>query len=277
MGVIDSIAKFADPYDRQARLYPALLAVCPLATAAMLILAPHASVLGNVAIAGVGCGLLYWMAGLARARDKRLESRLFKAWGGKPSVQLLRHRNATVNRVTKARLHALLAGRLGVSFPTTEEEQRSPESAGQIYKSATRWLLEQTRDTNKYSLLFTENISYGFRRNMLGLRWIGLACTALAASWLVVDSVQLAPASPIALVDQLLGGPVPHRIGLAACGLFAILWMLGVSAVNVRESAFAYAERLIAACESLEAVGLSGATPMASPAPVVSNIVKAVE
>jgi hypothetical protein len=30
----------------------------------------------------------------------------------------------------------------------------------------TAWLLTQTRDTKTFSILFRENISYGFRRNL---------------------------------------------------------------------------------------------------------------
>jgi len=35
-------------------------------------------------------------------------------------------------------------------------------------------LLTQTRDKRTYSLLFEWNISYGFRRNMFGLRRFGI-------------------------------------------------------------------------------------------------------
>lgn len=43
MGLIDAVSKFADPYERQARLYPALLAVCPLAIAAMCVFAAYSA------------------------------------------------------------------------------------------------------------------------------------------------------------------------------------------------------------------------------------------
>lgn len=81
MGLIDSIGKFADPYDRQARLYPALLALFPLAIAITIVFAQQAPILGNVAVAAAGCGLLYWMTGVARDRGKRLEAGLFRSWG----------------------------------------------------------------------------------------------------------------------------------------------------------------------------------------------------
>lgn len=262
MGLIDAIAKFADPYDRQARLYPALLALFPLAMAVTIVYAHQAPALGNIAVAAAICGVLYWMAGVARDRGKRLEQGLFKAWGGKPSIQLLRHRNEVIDQVTKARLHTYLAAKLGVTFPTAAQEAQEPDEVDRLYESATRWLLEQTRDTSKHSLLFTENISYGFRRNMLGMRWIGLTSAVLAAIWLVLDKVVGRTASWTDLGSLLVTIPTEHRLGVMVCILAAAVWTLGVSRDRVRDAAFIYAERLIAACEALSdrqpAAGVSG-------------------
>lgn len=251
MGLIDSIAKFADPYDRQARLYPALLALFPLAIVITIVFAQQASALGNLAVAAAGCGALYWMAGVARDRGKRMEPDLFKDWGGKPSTQLLRHRNQAIDPVTKARVHTFLAAKLGVAFPTAAQEAQEPGEADRLYESATRWLLEQTRETSKHRLLFTENISYGFRRNMLGMRWIGLTAAVLAAIWLVLDTAVALPATWADLGRLLVTMPTGHRLGMTVCAAAAAVWVLGVSRDRIRASAFAYAERLVAACEAL--------------------------
>jgi hypothetical protein len=262
MGLIESIAKVANPYDRQARLYPALLTLFPLAMAVTIVFAHQAPALGNLAAAAAGCGALYWMAGVARDRGKRLEPELFEVWGGKPSIQLLRHRNETIDPITKARLHTFLADKLGVAFPNAAQEGQEPDKADRLYESATRWLLEQTRETSKHSLLFTENISYGFRRNMLGMRWIGLTSAVLAATWLVLDKVVALPTTWADLWGLLVTMPTGHRLGVMVCAVAAALWILGVSRDRVRTAAFAYAERLIAACEALSdrqpAAGVSG-------------------
>jgi hypothetical protein len=272
MGLIDSIAKFADPYDRQARLYPALLALFPLAIVVTIVFAQQASALGNLAVAAAACGALYWMAGLARDRGKRLEPGLFTAWGGKPSIQLLRDRNETIDPVTKARLHALLAGKLGVTFPTAADEAQEPGEADRLYESATRWLLEQTRDNSKHSLLFSENISYGFRRNMLGMRWIGLSAAMLAAIWLVLDTATALPATSADLFSLLITLPSAHRLGLIVCALAGAVWILGVSEQRVRAAAFSYAERLLAACDVLaDRSPAASVLKSASPSPDASR------
>jgi hypothetical protein len=227
-----------------------------------IVFAQQASALGNLAVAAAGCGVLYWMAGVARDRGKRMEPDLFKAWGGKPSMQLLRHRNEAIDPVTKARLHTLLAARLGAAFPTAAQEAQEPGEADRLYESATRWLLEQTRDTSKHSLLFTENISYGFRRNMLGMCWVGLTAAVLAAIWLVLDTTVAPPTTWADLGGLLITMPTEHRLGVTVCAATAGVWILGVSRDRVRAAAFSYAERLVAACEALadrpSAGGVSG-------------------
>jgi hypothetical protein len=265
MGLTDAIARFADPYDRQARLYPALLAVSPLTLATLVVFAPHLSLLGSTAAAVAGCGLLYWLAGLARDRGKQLESALFTEWGGKPSIQLLRHRNRVIDKVTKARLHGLLASRLGVSFPSPEEEEHDPDRADELYASASRWLLEQTPARSRHPLLSAENAAYGFRRNMLGMRWIGLAMAAIAAGWIVIDGASFITAEPGAIIDQLRLLPLAHRVALGVCMVLACLWIWGVSATRVNVGAFAYAERLISSCEALGTTGQPSATSANSP------------
>ena len=267
MGLIDAVSKFADPYERQARLYPALLAVCPVAIAAMCVFALQASLLTNVTLAIVACGLLYWVSGLARQRGRRLEPALFRAWGGKPSVQLMRHRNELLDPITKARAHSFLAAALGVRFPTLADEQQDPEQADMVYESATRWLLEQTRDTGKHGLLFAENAAYGFRRNMLGMRSIGLAAAALAIGWLVIDAGLFAAASLPDLAARISSISPAHRLSLLACAAIAGLWLTGVSEGRVRTAAFAYAERLMAACDGLSALKQTTASTTATTAP----------
>jgi hypothetical protein len=56
----------------------------------------------------------------------------------------------------------------------------SPERADEMYQSATDWLLANTRDTQKFGLLFEENMNYGFRRNFWALKPLALCIDAAA-------------------------------------------------------------------------------------------------
>src|SRR5260370_14962090 len=177
MTIIDDVvAKVTDPYDRQARLYPALLALLPLfAVVAQLYDQKAEALTGAVTIAG-SCGGLYLMTNVCRELGGRLEKDLYREWGGKPSTQLLRHRVSTIEAVTKRRYHAILAAKINAPFPDPEQEASKPEVADETYQSGVSWALGHTRpeDGNTSALLFKENIAYGCRRNALGTKPLGV-------------------------------------------------------------------------------------------------------
>src|SRR2546423_9500678 len=120
---LDLLAQVADRYERQARLYPSLLAAAPLFAIAIglygIPLEPKAGLLTLLASFGV----IYVLATFSRELGKRLEDKLFLAWGGKPTTQLLRHRSSILDPVTKARYHAFLSKKLDIPFPNASQEQ----------------------------------------------------------------------------------------------------------------------------------------------------------
>lgn len=162
--------KITDPYTRIARLYPALICLLPLVVC-LYALFPEQFVKWK-ALVGVlvSMGALSLLAQLARDRGKKLEAGLFDDWGGMPSVAILRYSNNVVENLTKARCHNKLAELTGISAPTQEMEQQTPSEADKIYLAWSNYIRANTRDTNKFGLLFKENINYGFRRNVLGLK-----------------------------------------------------------------------------------------------------------
>jgi hypothetical protein len=174
---------FVDTYERQARLYPALLAGVPIFAAAVGIYG--VSVELKEASVGIlaSIGIVYLLSTISRELGKRLEGKLFAQWGGKPTTQLLRHKNTQIDPVTKARYHAFLANKLAIQFPSVASEATNPADADAIYESGARWLLECTRDRKRFPLLFKELVAYGFRRNSLGLKWIALGTALLCLVW----------------------------------------------------------------------------------------------
>ncbi|MEK7874780.1 MAG: hypothetical protein AAB325_01160, partial [Pseudomonadota bacterium] len=101
-----------------------------------------------------------------------------------------------------------------------------------------------TRDTKKYGLLFQENVSYGYRRNVWGLRPIGISicavCCVIVGAYmfqLYQTEAQVGAEAAAALVFDLI---------------LLVLWLFRFSADWVRIPADAYAERL---AETVETVG----------------------
>src|SRR5215467_15946 len=129
MTLDDLVAKVTDPYERQARLYPALLALLPLLALLILLYGPRATALTGAVTVAVSCGGLYLTTNLCRELGKRLEAELYHEWGGKPTTQLLRHRDPTIESVTKRRYHAFLAGKINEPFPNKEQEAANQGAA----------------------------------------------------------------------------------------------------------------------------------------------------
>lgn len=252
MGLTDTIIRVADPYDRQARLYPALLAISPAVLTATCLYGAHASVFTSGVAILASCGMMFWLANLARDRGKTLEPELFRAWGGKPSVQLLRHGDTRIDPVTKQRYHAALGRMMQIDLPSPEIESNEPARADAVYESATKWLLEKTRDTRHFSLLFKENISYGFRRNMLGAKPYGASIAIAALLWALAASGLAQAGESLPYLYRISNAPPTHLIAIAGTALLTFMWLAGTTKERVKIAAFAYAERLLAACETVD-------------------------
>jgi hypothetical protein len=254
MTLDDIVAKVTDPYERPARLYPALLALLPLLVLIMLLYGPKATGLTGAVTVAVSCGGLYLTTNLCRESGKRLEEKLYNKWGGKPTTQLLRYRDPTIEGVTKRRYHAFLAGKINVPFPDKEREASDPAAADDIYQSGVRWLLNHTRpeDGKKFDLIFKENVAYGFRRNALGVKPFGLVVAGVSLLWvLVIEGVVLNPGHRFIDLAALSRMPEPATASLVVSTVMIVVWLLFFTKSSARTAAFTYAETLLRACDSM--------------------------
>jgi hypothetical protein len=254
MTLDEIVAKVTDPYDRQARLYPALLCLLPLLALVAVLYAPNVSALTGAATIAVSCGGLFLMTNICREMGKRLEERLFLEWGGKPTTQLLRHRDAIIDSVTKRRYHAFLGAKIGAAFPDVEQEKSDPGKADEAYQSGARWLLDHTRpeDGKKFDLLFRDNVTYGFRRNALGVKPLGIVVAAGCLIWVLAkENVLFGPAGKIVdwpAVGQL---PAPAVASLAVSGVMLLVWIFFFTKTSLRTCAFSFAQTLLRTCDTL--------------------------
>jgi hypothetical protein len=243
------LERVLDPYERKARLTPALLALAP-AFAVVIGLYGVRPDLGTMSVGILTAfGFFYVLASVARELGKRLENRLFSSWGGKPTTQLLRHADQTLDPLTKMRYHAFLSRHIGVPFPTVAEEQHDPLAADQRYAAGAKWLLDQTRDTKKFPLLFKENIAYGFRRNALGLKPYALVVAAVSWGWVLV-AVGIINSSGVHL-DILTQASAGAWAAIGGSPAACALWVFFFTERTVRTAAFTYADMLLRACDSL--------------------------
>lgn len=238
------LSSLFDEYSINARVRPALLALLPAIVFVYVMFPQLYALVAGLISALVICGFVTALAHYTRSRGRGVETRLIASWGGKPTTILLRHRDGSIDPITKRRYRAFLERSVdGWRSPTEDEEKNSPNGADQAYDSAVKWLLEYTRDQEKYHMIFKENISYGFRRNCLGIRWIAVI-------------VALGPIAALAGVfsfgsDAMVSLDI-NNLALTALFSFGLLcwWLFLVGDEWVRDAANSYASRLLAACEN---------------------------
>lgn len=195
-----------DRYSWRARALPVYMTIAPIALVLAAIL-PHGLDLPLGGAAAVVFVPLAFLAGqLGADSGKRVEKRLWRQWGGAPTTRFLRHSNHEFNQVTRERVHEKLRA-LGLHVPSTDEQERDAQEADVHYESCTEELIRRTRDSARFPLVFKCLTDYGFRRNLLGLKPLGLpiAIVALLAcvwsAWVGWD-VQEPPA--VAVVAAVL-------------------------------------------------------------------------
>jgi hypothetical protein len=234
--------KYFDAYSLKARVFPALIAGLPV-LALLFVLVPWNHIgLPHLTAMAMGFVLLFAFADVGRRAGKHVQSQL----GTGATPEQWYRGNPDVSEGAKDRYRAFIAKQLKIAPPTAGEEQTDPARANDFYLSACAWLREHTRDTRVFSILFAENITYGFRRNLLGLRTPALFCNAAVA---VISAVILyfRPTYFAALpqIDEKM------VIILAAVLLHSAYMLFAISHAAVREASRVYGRQLILSCETL--------------------------
>mgnify|MGYP001137688668 CR=1 FL=1 len=124
-------------------------------------------------------------------------------------------------------------------MPSIDDETADPKTAQEDRLLAVRWLLEHTRPQSEATLLMNENISYGFARNLLGLKPLGIAITSLVAF-----------ISGIFLYNFDVGA-TPFVLGALLCGaaiVALLMWVFLVTEASVAHASQIYAEKILSLC-----------------------------
>jgi hypothetical protein len=127
---------------------------------------------------------------------------------------------------------------------TEPDERRDHAAADAFYERCGAWLRENTRNAKKFSILFNENVTYGYRRNLFALKWPALAlnvAVVLLCVWAVAGG------APFSALGQLNGRVL---VVLAVAAIHALYIGLAVNRRGVGEAARSYARQLILSCES---------------------------
>jgi hypothetical protein len=241
--------KFFDAYTIRARVFPAIIAAIP-ALAMVILLVSWTGLALSSRIATIGLLIiLYMFSDFARSQGRKIEPRIFEVQGGKRSVTMMRRADTSLDADSKDRYRAFLASKLTRTAPTAAEEEQNQAVADAFYDQAGNWLRENTRDTKKFSILFNENISYGYRRNLLGLKWIALG---LNLTVVVICAGLLWCNGPINIADAFTGRVL---VVLVVAAIHAAYILAVVNQQTVIAAARTYARQLILSTETFLAAG----------------------
>jgi hypothetical protein len=240
-----------DEYERRARLTPGLLVLLPLAVFILSLGMKNWPVSGLLGLLTAVGGPIV-LADLVRQKGLALQHHLYGEWGGPPTTLKLRLAKQDVGDVGSLRQRARIAALTG-ALPTAEQEAADPEMANSLYKIAVAELRERTRDKTRFPVVFAENKNYGFARNLLGIRPIGIA---LAASVIGLASfAELLTFRGIGSLD-----PSSLHLGIVVDLAILVFWIAYPSEDKVRRAADLYAERLLDALLVLDTVTSNGVT-----------------
>ena len=233
-----------DDYILRARLAPAMYAVAP-AMMVVLLAVPWDTFKLPQALASASVGLLLIGASdLARRFGKRVEQDLFRDTGGQPFATTLRYRDYIIDPIAKARYHAWLAAKLQENAPTREDEYSDPRSTDRFYQRCSVHLRSTTRDKGRFNMVYEENVTYGFRRNLLGLKWLALGLDVLV---LLVCLLILKGLMPSAFA---MNSEMAYTV-TAIVAAHMVFFVFAVSRSSVMAASDQYSRQLVFACEIL--------------------------
>ena len=228
----------ADRYERRTRLTPGLLVVLPVAFVVVGLGLKDQPVLSVATGLLSAVGLPVLLASTVRVRGLAVQSKLFGEWGCSPTTASLRHYGHGASSHQRHLWRTELSAATGHELPTSETELADPPRADAKYESAVSRLREMTRDRKQFPLIFEENCNYGFERNLLGVRRIGLVMSLISVAGLVAAIVVRANVvTPLSLQSLI--------IALVLDVLLLAMWLLAPSAPRARVVGFRYAERLL--------------------------------
>lgn len=198
------------------------------------------------------CGAAYTIGRIARDAGKRIQDDLFSKWGGAPTTQILRHQDTFIDVHTKESCHAVISKGLGKNLPTKEMEIANPKAADELYRAATVWLINQTRDTKVHPLVFKENIAFGFHRNALGIRPVGITVSILCIVWVLLYAQVLKIVPPYMSGENLLDLTPPILTTLGVSILLLFTWTFWLTEDALKRAGFSYAERLLQSYDKIK-------------------------
>ncbi|NJB74357.1 hypothetical protein [Thalassospira tepidiphila] len=231
-----------DSYSFRARFLPAAIAIVPVVGFCFISLSWSDISVPELGIMSASSVLLVTLSDLSRRLGRSVEKKIFAESGGRPNISVLRLDDITFDPLTKKRYRQFLSEQLNEAEPDGTQE---PDENGFLERCG-HWLRERTRDKNRFHLIFEENVTYGFRRNLYGLKKISL----LISLAVIVGGTYFAGFGSPFSGD---GGRITHSVVVLISLMHAAYFAIFVTRKSVLDASEAYARQLALSCETLMA------------------------
>lgn len=221
-----------DPYHIRVYLSASIIVLAPLAITLFLCFQEIATFASSTVLIAV---LLAFTNYLPIVQRQIYQKKLpFKNY----AAQFLMPDDETINPASKKRYYKKLA-EIDQTFSEFQQTNIS-KNFYQCCESAARYLREKTRAN---SLVMEENINYGFFRNLVSSKAIGIALCIVFSLLIAVYS--------LLRFKSLLQIPTGNYIAFSLNILLLLFWILGVNKGTLENIAKQYAKSLLSAIDFL--------------------------
>lgn len=228
--------KKPDTFTFLTRVQPVLIVIAPLLIIGILFSFEFEKYIHILTSVGLYTVMSFLVAEIGRDSGVRKQDALWRSWGGPYSTILLRWDDSNLSKETKLNYYKRLEKQYPLSQPFNLKN-----SNDDVFAFWTGKLREKTRNKKAYSLIYAENVSYGFRRNLWGMKPFAISLNILAAIIL-----------PLYYAHQQhtfdwTKYPISFWIVELILGVLLAFWFTIVNPKWVSIPAKAYAERLFEA------------------------------
>ena len=222
-----------DAYNIRARLSASIILLAPIAITVFLCF----DEINTFASSAVFIGLLLAFTNYIPILLRRVYG--FKQYSVNYAVEFLMPNDSTIDSISKKRYYDTLA-KIDTSFALFLTPDDSEEFK-KCCESAVIYLKSHTREDH---LVQEENINYGFCRNLLRSKYIGiLLSSALCTIIAVCSFVKYESFSQI---------PSSHYFAFAINAFMMLFWCIGVTKRTLDNTAKTYAKTLLAAIDTIK-------------------------
>lgn len=173
-----------DRYERNARLYPAVLVLLPVIVAVFCTIPSFPQTTTTCVIGGlILVAGAYALMFIVRQCGRTIEPSLWEGWKGPPSTRFMLWSDGTFSDEWKAVGHKTVLSALGIKLLTKKEEQSDAGRAARLIADSfvqVKSVLKLEKPEGDHQI---HNIEYGFARNLLGSCFLSAGLATGAAAW----------------------------------------------------------------------------------------------